>query len=188
VAGALIDAKTRRAVEMIVSRGGSKYRVPVDRLVSGGESALVLYVSDAGIEEEIREAISKRRVVPTDDMSALGIAVENGTVRVRGNTRTPQALVAVYEIAAGVRGVRGVSEEAVDDGKLEFDIAAALHRSGVLRGAEVYPRSRLGEITLFGFAVSAEAASEVVLVTSRVPGVQAVQDRIEVRAPAVVTA
>ena len=196
VAGVLVDTNTHQAVELIVSRGGSKYRVRLDQvspsgkelLVTGGESALTLFVSDAEIEEGLRDAIARRHVVPTDDMSALGISVANGIVRMRGNTRTRQALDAVYEIIASEPAVIDVRKEAVDDGSLEFDVAAALHRSGVLRGAEVYPRSNLGEVTLFGFAVSAGAASEVVLVTSRVPGVQAVHDRIEVRSAQVVTA
>ena len=196
LAGALVETQTHRAVELIVSRGGSKYRVPIEQvtasgkelLVTGGESALALYIGDREIEEELRDTIARGRVVPMEDIGAIGISVEDGTVHVRGNTRTKQALEAIYEIAAAVPGQRGVSEEGVDDGSLEFDVAAALHRSGVLRGAEVYPRSNLGEVTLFGFAVSAGAASEVVLVTSRVPGVKAVRDRIEVRAPQIVTA
>jgi osmotically-inducible protein OsmY len=68
--------------------------------------------------------------------------------------------------------------EIVDDIDLELAIGRALERAGPQHRAEVYPRSTLGEVTLFGHAPSAAVVDQITRVVAQVPGVLSVSSRM----------
>jgi len=187
VAGALICARTQQTTELLLTRGGVAYRVPVDQATFSGKELLVTTRADAlerfygngQIEEAVREAIRRSRALPVDETMAVGVSVSDGSVHITGNVRTKQSLAVIRGAVSDVPGVNGASIEAADDATLEFDVAQALYRSGVARGAEIHPRSALGIVTLFGFTATSEAAAEAVRVASRVPGVRSVNNLTE---------
>jgi len=176
--------------------GGTVYRAPVEQVTFSGKEILVTtrvdslarYHSDDAIEQALSDAIAASHAIPADAWRAVELSVRSGTVQIRGNVRTKQALDTIRAAASGTPEASDLAIEVVDDATLESEIGQALHRVGVSRGSGFYPRSALGDVTLFGFAPSAEAASEAVRATARVAGVRSVQDRIEVGAQAATTA
>jgi osmotically-inducible protein OsmY len=186
--GALLNADTRHAVALLLSRGGSAYKLALDQAsfagkelhVAGQLDALKPYYRDEDLTETVEETIARLHL-NYDERRSVEVSVEAGDVLVRGNVRTKHSRQAVEAAVTSAEWVNAVTIDLPDDVSLEFDIAQALYRAGVAREAEVYPRSALGEVTLFGYATTPEAAAEAVRAASRVHGVRTVHDRLELR-------
>jgi len=194
--GALVDSDSRRAEELLLALGGTLHRAPVDQVTFSGKEILVAaradslarYYRDDAIEQALSDAIARSRAIPADEGREVEVVVRNGAALISGNVRTKQALDTLKNAVSGVPEAADVVMDIVDDLTLESEIAQALLRAGVSRGSEIYPRSALGEVRLFGFAQSAEAAAEAVRAAARVSGLRSVHDRIEVPARAAATA
>jgi len=187
--GLLIDIASRRVTDVIIKRGSEKNRVPVGDVSFDGKTLRVpehgwelrLYLSDVELAEMASEAIRQDRVLTGEERHHLAIDVSGGTVTLKGNVRTKQTR---DRLAAQVRrlpGVAAVRFEVADDIDLELAIGQAIERAGIQRNAEVYARSALGQVSLFGYAPSVEAAEDIVRAVCRVPGVRGVTNRIDVR-------
>ena len=107
--------------------------------------------------------------------------MSDGIVCLAGNVRNAQARACAEQAAASVDGTTSLPSQIVDDIHLEAALAQALDKAGLLRSAEVYPRSLLGEVTLFGQASSAPVAEDVHRVAPQVPGVRSVTARLDLR-------
>ena len=81
-------------------------------------------------------------------------------------------------------GVVTVRNTITDDFELEAAIGLALDRQGLGRDAEVYARSSLGQVTLYGTASSPRQAEDIVRAVAKVPGVRQVHNVLAVRAAA----
>jgi osmotically-inducible protein OsmY len=192
--GALTDVDSRRATGILLVFSGKRYRLPVENFTMSGKELLLTtrteamepYYSDEELEDAAREAIRRSRAVSSDEFSSLDVSVSGANLLVAGNARTPQSVNALREVVSSVAGVQGSEVNVADDFGLEAAVAQALYRNDVTRGAEVYPRSALGVVALFGQARSPEVAADAVRVASKVPGIRAVHDRLDVsgRAPA----
>ena len=92
--------------------------------------------------------------------------------------RTKQTKELVQELLASFATVADVRLEVVDDIDLELAIGRAVEQAGPQHRAEVYPRSMLGEVTLFGRAPTVATVEEMKRVVAQVPGVMSVNSRM----------
>ena len=193
LAGALIERISRRATDLLLMRGRRCYRVQTAEAGFMGKELhpgvqaqnLVPYLAHDELLERANRAIASIRDLTYDSRRALEVEAADGAVRLRGNVRTKQVKDSLHvALTSAVAGALLV-DETVDDARLELDIGAALDRAGLTHTAEVYARSTLGRVTLYGSASSEAVAAEAARVVARVPGVRRVENRIEVRgAPA----
>jgi osmotically-inducible protein OsmY len=189
--GLLVEPGRRRATEVIVHRGGRNYRLPVTaisfdghtlRLGSRGEE-LAPYLTDEELLNAVQQALAANPHITGDERGALGVLVSSGVVTVKGNVRTKQMKDLVHAALAPFAPIAEVRLEVADDIDLELGIGQALARARPQHRAEVYARSMLGEVTLFGHAPSAAAVDEIARVVGQVPGVRNVTSRMVTGAP-----
>lgn len=188
-AGLIVRASDRRATDVLLSRGlGGLYRIPVtdvqfeDKTLTFETQAknLTEYHPDAEILERLRRAIAEDNWLTLDDKGGLHFEALNGQVTISGNVRVKQTRRGVHALVAAVPGVLGLWDEVKDDFELETEIGLALDRSGLARDAEVFARSNLGEITLYGSAPSARTAEDIVRTVAKLPGVREVKSQLAV--------
>jgi osmotically-inducible protein OsmY len=190
--GLLVEPARRHASDVLVRRGGQKYSVDVAAVSFDGkvlhigapQQDLRLYLTDEELLESARQAIASNRHIASDERSALSINASNGVATVSGNVRTKQMkdqiAAALAELPAGE-----VRMEVVDDIDLELAIGCALERAGFQHRAAIYPRSALGDVTLFGRALSAAIVDEIARVVTQVPGTRHVASHMLIdQAPA----
>jgi len=184
--GLLVEPGHRRATDVIVHRGGAKYRLPVAaisfdgntlRLGSRGEE-LAPYLTDGELLNAVHQALAANPHITGDERGALDVLVSSGVVTVKGNVRTKQMKDLVHAVLAPFAPLAEVQLEVADDIDLELAIGQALERAGPQHRAEVYARSMLGEVTLFGHVRSAAAVDEITRVVAQVPGVRNVTSRM----------
>ena len=184
--GLLVEPGHRRATDVIVHRGGAKYRLPVAalafdgntlRLGSRGEE-LAPYLTDEELVNAVQQALAANPHITGDERAALDVLVSSGAVTVKGNVRTKQMKDLIQASLAPFATVTEIRLEVVDDIDLELVIGRALERAGPQHRAEVYPRSTLGEVTLFGRAPSPGTVDEITRVVMQVPGVLKVSSRM----------
>lgn len=192
VAGAIVERGSRRMRRLLIRHGlgASRERVmAVEQLSFEGGSlrlgaqieSLPIYRSDEGLRSLVRAALAGHPYLGASDRRAITVEVSDGIVCLAGNVRKAQARAWAEQAAASVDGTTSLRSQIVDDIHLEVALAQALDKAGLLRSAEVYPRSLLGEVTLFGHASSARVAEDVHRVALRVPGVRSVTARLELR-------
>jgi osmotically-inducible protein OsmY len=184
--GLLVEPGHRRATDVVVVRGGAKYRLPVAALAFDGKTLrlgsrgeeLAPYLTDEELLNGVQRALAANPHITGDERGALDVLASSGAVTIKGNVRTKQMKDLVYAALAPFAPLAEVRLEVMDDIDLELAIGQALERSGAQHRAEVYARSLLGEVTLFGHAVSAVAIDEITRVVTQVPGVRSVTSRM----------
>ena len=190
-AGAAVRTTDRRAIELLVSRGMNLFRVSVDDLAFEGKTMtisvqpgnLVRYAPDADVLARLHHALAGDEWLTPDDKRGLVLDVQNGVAHIAGNVRLPQTAGYVSQIAAEVPGVSTVENTLHDDHDVETQIGLTIDREGIQREAEVFARSNLGEVTLYGAAPTAHMVDDIVRTVGKVPGVRNIINRIEQRAP-----
>jgi len=184
--GLLVEPGHWRATDVIVHRGGAKYRLPAAaiafdghtlRLGSRGEE-LAPYLTDEELLNAVQQALAANPHITGDERGALAVLVSSGVVTVKGNLRTKQTKDQVQASLAPFAPLAEVRLEVADDIDLELAIGQALERAAPQHRAEIYPRSTLGEVTLFGRAPSAATVDEITRVVTQVPGVLNVSSRM----------
>jgi len=191
LAGALVERASRRASHLLLRWGllaPGRHMVPVQNVtLSGGviqlaaqTDALSIYRPDSELVEAVRDALAAHRYLTADDRRTLNVEVVDEVAHLSGNVRTPQAKAYVHEAAASVPGVTAVEGTVADDRQLEIDVGRALDAAGLFRHGRIYVRSALGEVTLGGFVRAEAVTPDIVKVASGVPGVRAVDSRMEV--------
>ncbi len=98
-----------------------------------------------------------------------------------GNARVANARERAIEIVDAISGVTRVNDASHDDLSLETAIGLALDAAGVGRHSEIYARSSLGKLQLYGYVPSGTARDEAVRVAGAVAGVREVTSRLEVQ-------
>ena len=190
IAGALIDQADRKVQEIILSRGVAGHlRIPVTDVLFEGKTlalaaqpeALPQYRPDDQIDRSVHRAIRKDSGLTADDKRSLHFAVGGGVVMMSGNARVESARERAIEIVHAISGVTRVDDASHDDLGLETAIGLALDKAGVGRHSEVYARSSLGNVKLYGYAPSGTARDEAVRVAAGVAGVREVTSKLEVQ-------
>lgn len=190
--GALVERASRRVSHLLISRGllaFDKRMIPVaDVALEGGvvrvaaqADTLPAYRRDPDLLQAVRDALTAHRYLTGDDRRGLNVEVVDGTAYLSGNVRTFQAGAYVLEAASSVPGLTAVQGGVINDRQLEIDVGRALDAAGLFRNnARIYVRAALGDVTLSGFLTAAAAVPDIVSAVERVPGVCAVEDRMEV--------
>ena len=189
IAGALIDQGDRKVREIILSRGGGHVRISVNDVVFEGKTlalsaqpeALPRYRPDDEIDRSIHRVIRNDKGLTADEKRGLHFAVEGGVVTMSGNARVENARQRAIEIVDAISGVMKVNDASHDDLSLETAIGLALDGAGVGRHSQIYARSSLGKLQLYGYVPSVAAADEAVRVAAAVSGVREVTNKLEVQ-------
>ena len=188
IAGALIDQADRKIQEIILSRGVAGHlRIPVTEVLFEGRTlalavqpeVLSQYRPDDEIDRYIRRAIREDAGLTADDKRSLHFAVGGGVVTMSGNARVENARERAVEIVQAIGGVSRVDDASHDDLSLETAIGLALDQAGVGRHSEIYARSSLGNVRLYGYVPSGAARDDAVRVAAAVDGVQEVASSLE---------
>ena len=192
LAGALVERASRRASHLLLNSGlfaSDRRIIPVSQVTLEGGAirlaaqthALPVYRRDSELLQAVRDALAAHPYLTADDRRSLSVEVVDGTACLSGNVRTPQAEAHVYEAVSSVPAVTGVRGAAINDRQLEIDVGRALDAAGLFRNnARIYVRAALGEVTLGGFLTTAAMVPDILKVSAAVPGVRAVDDRMEV--------
>ena len=189
IAGALIDQNDRKVQEVILSRRSGYLRIPVADVVFEGKTlalsaqpeALQRYRSDEEIGRSIHRAIRSDDGLTADEKRVLRFAVEGGAVTMSGNARVKNARGRAVEIVGAISGVTKVDDTSHDDLSLETAVGLALDGAGIGRHSEIYTRSSLGKLQLYGYVPSGAARDDAVRVAAAVAGVREVTSRLEVQ-------
>ncbi len=191
-AGVILNTADKRVTEVLVSRGLTTYRVPVSQLAFEGKTLtfttapdeLAEFHADSDVLARIRHAITEDESVMPDDKRNVTVEVEDGIAILGGNVRVRQTAERIAALVGSVSGVVTVRNAITDDFELEAAIGLALDRQGLGRDAEVYARSSMGEVTLYGSVSSQRQADDIVRAVAKAPGVRQVQNLLAVRATA----
>jgi osmotically-inducible protein OsmY len=188
VAGAIVEYSTRKAIEMLFTRPGGRFRLGVRQLtLQGGDirftaqtETLLPYYGDAELGRIAREALARAPRLTDEERLSLAVAVAGDAVELTGNVFTAPSRDAAVQAVAQALAPATVSVAVYDDLGLETALGHALFVTGVVRAAPVHPRARLGHVTLYGRAKSPGAAAEAERVAAALPGVVSVQSRLEI--------
>jgi osmotically-inducible protein OsmY len=190
--GVILNTADKRAAEALVSRGLTTYRVPVSQLSFEGKTLtftsapdeLAEFHGDSDVLARIGHAITEDEGLTPDDKRNVTVEVAGGVAIMGGNVRLDTTAERLEALVAGVPGVVSVRNTIIDDFELEAAIGLALDRQGLGRDAEVYARSSLGEVTLYGSVSAPRQADDIVRAVAKVPGVRQVQNLLAGRATA----
>ena len=190
LAGLLIRTADRKAEAVLIARGVGRPLLRIDagdvqfdgKTLTLGQHVENLrdYRSDEDLLDRVRYALRENDVIPPDEKAALVTDVDAGTVVLSGNVHVKGTAELVEGIVRGLPGVVSVRNEIANDIEIETAIGLALDRAGVR--SDVYARSNLGQVILYGYAPSAEAIDEIIRTVSRVHGVRKVSNRMDLRA------
>lgn len=190
VSGLLVNKSNHRASEVLLAtRAGRPRRIPASDVSFEGRTLavgapfenLTPYFDDDEITQRVHDAIAADLSLTPDDKRSLAMTVESGTVTIGGNVRMPPTRTLVNAVVSAVPGIVGVRDEIVDDIRLEKDIGLALDKAGIQRRADVYSRSNLGRVTLYGSSPSPTMTEDIVREVARVLGVRDVKSLMEQR-------
>jgi osmotically-inducible protein OsmY len=194
-AGVILDTTDKRVTEVLISRGQKTYRAPVSKLTFDGKTLMFTaaleqlpeYRADTDILAGIRRAITDDEGLTPNDKRSVTVDVESGVVTLGGNVRVEQTRDRMDAIVRGVPGVIAVRDEIIDDFALETAIGLALDRQALGHGANVYARSNLGQVTLYGTAASPRQAEDIIRAVAKAPGVRQVHNLLAIHAAAAAT-
>ena len=186
--GALVSSKSRKVTSLIVSVGTKPLRVPITDVTFEGKAlrltvhpdALPEHRADRDIAAEVWRLLRRDKVIMPDERKGLTVDVAGGIVTINGSVRRKSTKERAESLVAEVTGITELRSQLTDDLQLEIDIGARLYKSDIERVADIYPRSSLGDVVLFGRAPSPEVAADAVRVASAVQGVGNVTNRLEV--------
>jgi len=188
-AGLVVRPSDRRVAEVLLSKGvGVIYRVPVKDISFSGKTLavaiestqLVRYHPDADIHEHVHRSIAEDAALTPDDKRSIDAEVEDGIVTLRGNVRVKATREYLIGLASNAPGAVEVRDEVKDDFEIEAAAGQALDAAGAQREAQVYVRSNLGDVTLYGSAPSLRHAEDITRVVVRLPGVRNVSNRMRI--------
>ncbi|HOG47035.1 MAG TPA: BON domain-containing protein [Anaerolineae bacterium] len=147
---------------------------------------------DQRLENEVRAEL-KRNVF----LEPLGIQVsaDKGTITLVGSVDSELTRQTAEDMARLVVGVDKVNNQLTlmgpesstrADSELEREITAQIAADNTIEQPErFHVRSRFGQVFVSGTAESEEEHESVVLAVQRVPGVETIEDRIDVKIPVI---
>jgi osmotically-inducible protein OsmY len=188
----LLVSPARRALAVLIERGGRVYRVPVPGVTFEGKTmhpgvqpeAIVPHYTEDDLRDRVKHVLATSAGLSFSEVQYVNVEATDDGVRLTGNVRSKQAREAAVRAVAAALGISVEAQGLVDDPDLEMSIGMALDRAGLGRTAQVSVRSVLGAVVLRGRGPSQAAADEVARAAARVRGVRTLANRIEVSAPA----
>lgn len=188
LAGLLVEPGRRFATDVIIRRGRTTNRAPVEDLSFEGRAlhvathgdVLHVYLTDEELENLAREALAAQHVLTGEERRTVTLEVSGGVITVKGNVLTKNTKKALKQVMSRLAHAAVIHIAVVDDLDLELAIGQALDRAGFTHATHVYARSSLGDVTLYGEAPSPQVADDIVRAVSRLPGVRSVRSLLQV--------
>lgn len=139
-------------------------------------------------DQELRSAIEEQlQQQPRLAGRRIDVAVQDGRVRLEGQTETLVGKRAAEELVWNMAGVRGVDDAIVvspsqpaNDDVLEDDLEQAMERNALLSRRDVDVDVENGRVTLDGSVRSGYEKALAADIASRAPGVVEVDDELEI--------
>ena len=193
--GLILDLEGRTIESILVGDRGNARAVSrqhVQKLTSGSPSlslaladleALPVFGPDDEGQRNALAALASADPTGGGTFGAVRVRVVDGTAHLSGNVRLPVQKADAERAVGRARGVLEVWNAIVTDWDLSIAIAEALAREGATRQGLLSVRTSLGHVILNGHLTSLEYVVLSVAVARGVPGVQSVDQNIEVRPP-----
>jgi len=187
-AGALLNVDSHYHVaEVLVSRGFTNYRVPLNQIEFQGATLrftvapddLPEYHFDDDILEQIKRAIVEDKVLMPDEKLRVKSTVDAGAATLTGNVWVKSAREYLAALVSSIPGVVSVRDQVAADIDIEAAIGLALLREG-LAHARVSARANLGHVIVYGVAASPRRAEDIERTIARVPGVRQVSSHLTI--------
>ena len=192
--GLILDRESRTIESILVGDRGDARAVShqhLQKLTSGTPSltltqanleTLPIYRPDDEAQRNALAALANADPTGGGTFGTVRVLVMDGTAQLNGNVRLPVQKRDAEAAVRGARGVLRVENGIVTDWDLEIAIAEALAKEGITRHGLVLVGSALGRVTLSGHLSSQQYVDYAVAVARGVPGVQSVDQSIEVQA------
>ena len=191
--GLILNRESRTIESILVGDQGNARAIShhhVQKLTSGSPSvtlaqadleALPVYRPDDEAQRNALAALANADPTGGGVLAAVRIYVVDGTAQLSGNVRFPVQRRNAERAVRKARGVLEVQNAIVTDWDLSIASAEALAREGITRQGLVLVKSALGRVTLNGHLPSQQYVDYAVAVARGVPGVQSVEQSIQVR-------
>ena len=146
------------------------------RMAADAEQRLpVDYRRDEEIESDLIEALQRSLDLPEVDLNEVRVSVEEGVVRLEGNTRSPTVNREVERVASSVRGCVSVENRLFSDWEIGLDAASRISRYAPTLLDRVVVKPQFGVLHLEG-AIRDEGERQAVTQAVRAtPGILDVQ-------------
>lgn len=196
VALVLLDQQTRHATHIVVRQGWLARRdiiVPLDWAIEVTHDRIVLdardwqleqlpeYRPDEEIAEDVRQVLYEAPVFHDGaDFYAMQVRVQDGVVTLRGNVRNSARRIDAELLARRIRGVLEVRNELISDDELEIEVERALRRDDRIVIQDAHIQAVLGLVALRGRVATAQQRDLAAQIARHVPGVQAVNNLLEI--------
>lgn len=188
ISGALVSTRTRTATFLIVRLGTRQVRVAISDTTFEGKTlrinvqpeALDEHRTDGDIAADAWRLLRDDHVIMPDELDGMEVSSLGSVLSLTGNVRRNSTKERTEALMSSVAGITAFRSSLKDDLQLEIDIAALLTKAGIQRVASIYPRSSLGEVTLFGRAPTDQVAEDATKIASRADGVLNVTTRMEI--------
>ena len=190
--GLILDRQLHTVEYVLAGSQGNAHAIPyaqVQKLASGSPSitlgqadleALPVFRPDD--EAQANALVALKSADPTGDtFRAVRLQVIDGTAHLDGNVSLPTQSTDVEKAVGQARGVLRTESAVATDWDLGIAIAEALAQEGLTRQGLVLVKSTLGHVTLSGRLPDQELIDTAVAVAAGVPGVQSVEDSIQVK-------
>lgn len=150
-------------------------------------------IEDARLTEDVLSALRADAFLRPLTLG-MRVDADNGVVTLTGSIDSQENRQAAEDAVRRVEGVKQVynrltlmgqesSERA--DSDLQREVIEEIRKDPSIQPERFYVRARMGAIYLSGEAQSEEERDSVIAAARRVPGVEGVEDRIEVHVPVI---
>ena len=149
---------------------------------------LTIYLPDPDIEDILWEALHASEDLWDVDVKGVRVRVDDSVVHLEGNVRTVAAVADAERLARSTDGVADVVNGILSDWDLDLAVASNIAAIDPQLSDSVVVHTQLGKVIVEGHVPTVEAKDAIVQGVRSIPGVQSVQDRVEVSPPAAVAA
>ncbi len=149
---------------------------------------------DRRLENEVRAELRRNAFL---DPLGIKVSADNGVVTLVGSVDSEETRRAAEDMARLIVGVTDVNNEltlmgpessARADDDLEREVREQIAADNTIENPErFHVRATFGRVYIIGPAESIEERDSVVKAAQRVPGVEAIDDRMEVKVPIIGT-
>ena len=149
---------------------------------------LPAYRLDRDIEEELMETLFASEEIADTDLKGIAVRSVDGNVSLTGNVRSASAAMEADRLARSVDGGAGVDNQLITDWQIELTVGNLITQHAFSTHDSIVAHAQIGTVFLEGRVSSQEAKGAFVQAVQAVPGVQRVEDSLDVRPTADVSA
>ena len=172
-----VIARRRRAQAVLLPLSGSDELGAEDlRMAANAEQRHpVDYRRDEEVEGDLIEALQRSADLPEVDLNEVRVSVDQGVVRLEGNTRSPDVNREVTRLAGSVRGCVAVENRLFSDWEIDLNAASRISRYAPSLLDRVVVKSQFGVLHLEGEVHDEDERQAVTQAVRATPGILDVQ-------------